>query len=400
MNEYRNDFPMLKQNFVYLNSASTALKPQVVMDAMDDYYNNYGVNTNRGVDSIGYMVTNKYEAVRKKIASFLNAKESEIIFTRGTTDGLNMVARFCEPMIEENDEIIVSIHEHHANFVPWQQLCKRKKAKLIMVKTKLDGTVDLDDLKKCMNAHTKIVALNHMSNVFGGVNSLSKIASIVHEYPAYFVVDGAQGIVHEQVDVEQMDVDFYAFSGHKLYGPTGVGVLYGKYNILKQMEPVNYGGEMIDIVRVDKTTFKEPPYCFEAGTMMIAEVLGLGASLDYVQAIGYSKMNDYVKKLRRYFIERLLIEIPNIQIYNRDIAESNFITFNIKGIHAHDVASHLDRNKIIVRAGHHCASPLMEYLKVASTIRISLAFYNTKEECDRVVEVLKGVGDYLNVLFQ
>lgn len=400
MNEYRKDFPMLKQGYIYFNSASTALKPQIVIDAINEYYEKYSVNTNRGVDSLGYMVTNKYEQTRNKIAKFMNANANEIIFTRGTTAGLNLVARFLESKISEGDEIIVSIHEHHANFIPWQQLCMRKKAKLILVKTYRDGTVDLDDFKRKINFNTKIVALNHISNVFGGINPLKDIATIVHQYNAYFVVDGAQGIVHEQVDVKDLDIDFYAFSGHKIYGPTGVGVLYGKYSILENMEPAEYGGEMIDVVTLNKTTFKKPPYCFEAGTMMIAEVLGLGKAIDYIQSIGYSKMNEHVKQIRHYLIERLTQEIKDIQIYNRDIVDSNLITFNIKGIHSHDVASHLDSKKIIIRAGHHCASPLMEYLGVASTIRVSLAFYNTKEECDQLVGALKEVGDYLNVLFK
>lgn len=400
MNEYRKDFPMLKQPYVYFNSASTALKPQVVIDAMNNYYEKYSVNTNRGVDSLGYVVTNKYEATREKIARFMNANSNEIIFTRGTTNSLNLIARFLESTIQPGDEIIVSVHEHHANFIPWQQLCIRKNASLKLVKTKEDGTVDLDDLKKIINENTKVVALNHISNVFGGINPLKEISKIVHQYSAYFVVDGAQGIVHEQIDVKNMDVDFYAFSGHKIYGPTGIGILYGKYSILEKMEPVEYGGEMIDVVTLNQTTYKKPPYCFEAGTMMIAEVLGLGKAIDYVEKIGYQKMNHHVKQLRNYLIERLIREVKDIQIYNKNIVDSNLVTFNIKGIHSHDVASHLDNQKIIVRAGHHCASPLMEYLGVASTIRISLAFYNTKEECDKLVESLKEVGDYLNVLFK
>ncbi|MDD3341020.1 MAG: cysteine desulfurase [Bacilli bacterium] len=400
MHEYRNDFPMLKQNYIYFNSASTALKPQSVIDAMNEYYEKYSVNTNRGVDSLGYMVTKKYENVREDIAQFMNAKAEEIIFTRGTTSSLNMVAKFLEPSIQENDEIIVSIHEHHANFVPWQQLCHRKKAILKIVKTKIDGTVDLDDLQNIMSEKTKIVALNHISNVFGGINPIKEIAKIVHKYPAYLVIDGAQGIVHEKVDMQEMDADFYAFSGHKIYGPTGIGVLYGKYDILEKMEPVEYGGEMIDIVTVDKTTYKKPPYCFEAGTMMIAEAIGLGKAIQYINSVGYEKMNTHVKEVRNYLIKKLTTEVKDIVIYNRNIVDSNLVTFTIKGIHSHDVASHLDSKKIIVRAGHHCASPLMESLGVTSTIRVSLAFYNTKEECDKLVNALKEVGDYLNVLFK
>lgn len=398
MKNYREDFPMLKKEYIYFNNASTAYKPTKVIDAIRDYYENYSVNTNRGVDSLGYGVTQKYEQTRDKIAKFINASPSEIVFTRGTTDSLNLVANSFGEIVEAGDEIIVSIHEHHANFLPWQELCKRKQAKLVIVNV-LDGKVDLEDLKSKINQKTKIVAFYHTSNVFGGTNNLKEIAQIVHQHEAYLVVDGAQGIVHEKVDVKETNIDFYAFSAHKLYGPTGVGILYGKKELLKEMYPVTFGGEMINIVGLETSTYKDAPYKFEAGTMMIAEVLALGEAIDYVNSIGHEEMARRVYELRNYLTYRLLNEIPNIEIYNKNIKDSSLITFNIKGIHAHDVSSFLDSHKIIVRAGHHCASPLMEILKVSSTIRISLAFYNTKEECDKLIEVLKKVGDYINVLF-
>ncbi|MDD3393004.1 MAG: aminotransferase class V-fold PLP-dependent enzyme, partial [Bacilli bacterium] len=335
MNEYRQDFPMMNKKYVYFNSASTAYKPQAVIDEIKKYYENYSVNTNRGVDSLGYQVTQKYENVRKQVANFIGARNQEIVFTRGTTDGLNLVAQGLAEKIVEGDEIIVSYHEHHANFLPWQELCHKKNAKLIIVDV-INGQVDIEGLKNKINTKTKIVAFYHTSNVFGGTNDLSAIAQLVHKYNAYFVVDGAQGIVHEKIDVKKTDIDFYAFSGHKLFGPTGVGVLYGKYELLDDMYPITFGGEMIDIVGLEKTTYKKAPYKFEAGTMMIAEVLGLGAALTYVNNIGYEKMKTQVNMLHDYLITRLKQEIQGIEIYNINVEGSSLITFNIKDIHAHD----------------------------------------------------------------
>lgn len=395
-----NNFPMLKKDYIYFNSASTALKPKVVIDKIVDYYENYSVNTNRGVDSLGYKVTMMYEEVRETVADFIGAEAKEIIFTRGTTESLNLVASsFGEYILKPEDEVIVSIHEHHANFIPWQELCKRVGAKFIIVPTKEDGTVDKDILETYMNEKTKIVALNHVSNVFGGTNDLKELAKVVHKYNAYFVVDGAQGIVKERINLKDLDVDFYAFSGHKLYGPMGVGVLFGKYNLLEKMYPIMFGGEMIDVVKVDNTTYKKPPYCFEAGTMMIPEILALGDAIKYVENITYEKIEQHIKELRSYLVDKLTNEIDNIEILNKDIIDSHLITFNIKGIHAHDVASHLDKYKIIVRAGHHCAEPLLNSLGCSSLVRISFGIYNTKEDCDKLIEVLKKAGDYIDVLF-
>lgn len=400
MKEYRNDFPMLNEDYIYFNNASTTYKPQVVIDSINNYYSKFSVNTNRGIDSLGYKVTSMYENTRKIVADFIGSKENEIVFTRGTTESLNLVARtFGEQVLSKDDEIIVSIFEHHANFITWQELASKVGAKLVIVKTDDNGLVDLDDLKEKVNTKTKIVALNHTSNVFGGSNKLKEIAQIVHEKGAYFVVDGAQGIVHERINVKELDVDFYAFSGHKLYGPMGVGCLYGKYELLTSMPPLFYGGEMIDMVSVEKSTYKKPPYRFEAGTMMVPEVIGLGVAINYLLEIGYDKINYYIYNLREYLVSRLKNEIPGIVIYNYDIKNTNLITFNIKDIHAHDVASYLDSKKIIVRAGHHCAEPLMTHLCLTSTVRISLSFYNTKEECDYVVDTLKKVGDFINVIF-
>ena len=400
MNKYRKDFPMLDKDYIYFNNASTSLTPTVVIDSMVDYYTNFGVNINRGVDSLGYKVTEKYELVRSKVAAFIGCAKGEVIFTRGTTDSLNLIAQsFGNLVINDCDEIVVSVVEHHANFIPWQELCNKVGASLVVVPVSDDGIVKPDDLLKVMNNKTRIVALNHVSNVMGGINNIRELAKIVHQFNAYFVVDGAQGIVQEKINVHDLDVDFYAFSGHKMYGPMGVGVLFGKQELLKKMPPIVFGGEMIDTVSIEKTTYKEAPYKFEAGTMMIPEVLGLGVAIDYINNIGIEKINNYVTELRSYLVSKLLEEINDIEIYNKNIVDSNLVTFNIKNIHAHDVASLLDKEKIIVRAGHHCAEPYMTALNVVATVRVSLAFYNTFEECDKLVEVLKKAGDYIDVLF-
>ncbi len=400
MNKYRKDFPMLKQDYVYFNNASTSLKPKIVIDSIVDYYTKYGVNTNRGVDSLGFNVTEKYEQVRNKVANFIGCDKDEVIFTRGATDSLNLVANsFGNLIINEGDEIVVSVVEHHANFIPWQELCKKKGAKLVLVPVLEDGTVTPENLIKVMTDKTKIVALNHVSNVMGGINNLSELSKVVHQFNAYFIVDGAQGIVHDKINVNKFGIDFYAFSGHKMYGPMGVGVLYGKKELLNVMPPVVFGGEMIEVVTLEKSTYKKAPHKFEAGTMMVPEVIGLGVAIDYINKIGLKNINDYVKELRDYLVTKLLKEIKNIEIYNINNKDSGLVTFNIKNIHAHDVASLLDKEKIIVRAGHHCAQPYMNELNVMATIRVSLAFYNTFEECDKLVLVLKKAGDYIDVLF-
>ena len=394
----RDDFPMLKEKYIYFNNASTTFKPNVVLENTKTFYTNYNSNLNRGIDSLAYFATKEFEDSRKKVANFINANSNEIVFTRGTTDSINMVANSLEKNINENDEIIVSIIEHHSNFVPWQKLCERKNAKLIVLNIDENGLINLDELKAKLSSKTKIVALNHVSNTMGGRNNIKEISKIVHNYNALFLVDGAQGITNTKVDVKDMDIDFYTFSSHKIYGPMGVGVLYGKKEILDTMEPTSYGGEMVDSVSINSTTYKETPYKFEAGTMMVPGVIGLGTAIDYITNIGVDNIHNYIKELRNYLINRLN-EIENIKIYNKNNIDSSIVLFNIDNIHSHDIGSLLDKYNIIVRAGHHCAEPFMNYLKVDSTVRISLSFYNTKEEVDKLIEVLMKAGDFLNELF-
>ncbi len=394
----RDDFPMLKEKYIYFNNASTTFKPYAVLDNTKNFYTNHNSNLNRGIDSLAYYATNMFEESRKTVAKFINAFSNEIIFTRGTTDSINMVARSIEDLINEGDEIIVSIIEHHSNFVPWQKLAIRKKAKFIVLDVDSNGLVDLVNLENNMSNKTKIVALNHVSNTFGGRNNIKEISKIVHKYNALLLIDGAQGITNEKVDVKEMDIDFYAFSSHKLYGPMGVGVLYGKKEILDSLEPPYYGGEMVGSVTISNTTYKDTPYKFEAGTMMVPGVLGLSTSIEYINNIGFDKIHSYIKDLRSYLVFNLK-QIDNIQIYNELNTDSSIVLFNIKGIHSHDIGSLLDKYNIIVRAGHHCAEPFMNYLKVDSTVRISLSFYNTKQEVDLLINVLKKAGDFINELF-
>lgn len=394
----RNDFPMLKEKYIYFNNASTTFKPYPVLEETKSFYLHHNSNLNRGIDSLSYYATDMFEKSRIKVANFINANKNEIVFTRGTTDSINMVANSLEEIVNEDDEIIVSIIEHHSNFVPWQKLAKRKNAKLIVLNVDNNGIINLEELNNKLTNKTKIVAINHVSNTMGGRNNLKEISKLVHKYNALFLVDGAQGIINEKVDVKDMDIDFYAFSSHKIHGPMGVGVLYGKKEILDKMEPTTYGGEMVDSVSIEDTTYKETPYKFEAGTMMIPGVIGLGIAIDYINNIGFDNIHNYIKDLRGYLINKLK-EIDNIIIYNEFNLDSSIVLFNIKGIHSHDIGSLLDKYNIIVRAGHHCAEPFMNYLNVDSTVRISLSFYNTKEEIDKLIDVLMKAGDFIDELF-
>lgn len=394
----REDF-VTKNEYVYLNSASTSYINKYSLEAMNDYYTKLGANAGRGIDSLGYEVTTKIEDTRKVVADYLGVVSEEVIFTRGTTDSLNLVARsFGELKIEENDEIIVSVAEHHSNFLPWQELAKRKKAKLIVLNLDQDQGVSLSELREKISDKTKIVAINHSSNVLGSINNLREISEIVHDSGAFLVVDGAQGILHEKINLRELNIDFYAFSAHKIYGPKGVGVLVGKRELLEQMEPLVYGGEMVLEVGNSTSKYKESPYKFEAGTMMIPEIIGMGVAIKYVEEIGIDEINKHIKRLRDYTLKEMKKRRSDLIIYSEN-DNSNLITFNVKDIHSHDVASYLDSNKIILRAGHHCCEPLMKYLNVSSTLRVSFGIYNTLEDCDKFLDVLERMDDYLNVFF-
>lgn len=397
--EYRKDFPILEQEvngnpLVYFDTTATSQTPVQVIQAMSEYYEKYNSNVHRGVHTLGTKATEGYENARMKVRQFINAKRfGEIVFTRGTTAALNLAARsFGEMVVESGDEIVVTEMEHHANLVPWQELAKRKGAKLVFIPLEDNGTILAESVEQVITDKTKIVAIAHVSNVLGTINDIKSIAAVAHAHDAYIVVDGAQAVPHMAVDVQDLNVDFYAFSAHKMLGPTGIGVLYGKSEHLNQMEPVEYGGDMIDFVEKESSTWTEIPVKFEAGTPMIAEAIGFGAAIDYITEVGPENISAYEDELTAYAMKRMR-EIDGIDIYGPDV-RAGLITFNLEGVHPHDLSTALDADGIAVRAGHHCAQPLMKFLGVSSTARASFYFYNNKEEIDRFIESLKRTKEF------
>src|SRR5699024_8367928 len=389
------------KDLIYLDTSATSQTPLKVIEAMNDYYREYNSNVHRGVHTLGTKATDAYEKARMKVRSFINAKRfEEIVYTRGTTAAINLVARsFGDLVIEEGDEIVVNEMEHHANIVPWQQLAKRKGAKLVFIPLEEDGTIALDSVKAAMSNKTKIVAITHVSNVLGTINDIKSIAEIAHAHNAYISVDGAQAVPHMAVDVQDLDVDFYAFSGHKMLGPTGIGILYGKAELLDKMEPIEYGGDMIDYVYKTDATWTDLPVKFEAGTPMIAEADGLHAAIDYIEELGLDNIHDYEQTLVGYAYDKMS-EIEGIEIYGPDKDNrAGLITFNLTGVHPHDLATALDSEGIAVRAGHHCAQPLMKWCNAHSTARASFYLYNTKEEIDQFIESLEKTKEFFSYEF-
>lgn len=398
----KKDFPILFQEIndeplVYLDNAATSQKPQQVLDALKTYYQRDNANVHRGVHTLAERATAKYELARQKVKTFINAKETaEVLFTRGTTTSLNWVAKsFGEANVNEGDEIVISYMEHHSNIIPWQQLAKKQKATLRYIELAPTGELDLASAKKLITTKTKIVAITHVSNVLGVVNPIAELTEIAHQVGAVMVVDGAQSVPHMAVDVQQLDVDFYAFSGHKMLAPTGIGVLYGKRSLLEKMEPIEFGGEMIDFVYLEDSTWKELPWKFEAGTPNIAGAIGLGAAIDYLTEVGMEDIHHYEQELVAYVVPKLQ-EIPGITIYGpTDPAKrTGVITFNLEGVHPHDLATAMDMEGVAVRAGHHCAQPLMNYLEVNSTARASFYFYNTKSDADTFIKALLATKEF------
>lgn len=398
----KKDFPILFQEIndeplVYLDNAATSQKPQQVLDALNTYYQRDNANVHRGVHTLAERATAKYEMARQKVKTFINAKETaEVLFTRGTTTSLNWVAKsFGEANVNEGDEIVISYMEHHSNIIPWQQLAKKQKATLRYIELTPTGELDLASAKKLITAKTKIVAITHVSNVLGVVNPIAELTEMAHQVGAVMVVDGAQSVPHMAVDVQQLDVDFYAFSGHKMLAPTGIGVLYGKRSLLEKMEPIEFGGEMIDFVYLEDSTWKELPWKFEAGTPNIAGAIGLGAAIDYLTELGMEDIHHYEQELVAYVLPKLQ-EIPGITIYGpTDPAKrTGVITFNLEGVHPHDLATAMDMEGVAVRAGHHCAQPLMNYLEVNSTARASFYFYNTKSDADTFIKALLATKEF------
>lgn len=398
----RNDFPILFQEvndepLVYLDNAATTQKPKQVLDVLRHYYETDNANVHRGVHTLAERATADYENSREKVRAFINAKETaEVLFTRGTTTGLNWLARsYGDAFIKDGDEIVISYMEHHSNIIPWQQLAQRSGATLRYLPLTAEGFIDLDEAKTIINEKTAIVSLAYVSNVLGVINPIKELATLAHSNGAVMIVDGAQATPHMQVDVQALDADFFVFSGHKMCGPTGIGVLYGKRSLLEQMEPVEFGGEMIDFVRLYESTWKELPWKFEAGTPNIAGAIALGGAIDYLNEIGMDTIHQYEQELVAYVLPKLQA-IGGVTIYGPQDPEhhTGVIAFNLDGIHPHDVATALDMEGVAVRAGHHCAQPLMNYLDIPATARASFYFYNTKADADRLVQAIQATKEF------
>jgi cysteine desulfurase/selenocysteine lyase len=402
--EIRELFPILKQEvnghpLVYLDSAATSQKPLQVIEAVDRYYREYNSNVHRGVHTLGTLATDGYEGAREKVRKFINAKETaEVIFTRGTTTALNFVAQgYARNFIGEGDEIVITQVEHHSNFIPWQQVAKMTGATLKFIPLQADGTITVEAAEQTITPKTKLVAMGYVSNVLGSINPVKEVAQIVHRYGGVMVVDGAQAAPHLKVDVQDLDCDFFAFSGHKMAGPTGIGVLYGKRQLLEKMEPVEFGGEMIDFVDLYDSTWKELPWKFEGGTPIIAGAIGLGAAIDFIESIGMDAIRDHERKLVGYAMEQLRT-IEGLTIYGPE-ERSGLVTFTMQEAHPHDIATVLDTEGIAIRAGHHCCQPLMKWLNVSSTARASFYLYNTEEDVDALVKALIKTKEYFGNVF-
>ncbi|PFK37827.1 cysteine desulfurase [Bacillus cereus] len=399
IHEIRKQFPILDQKvngkqLVYFDSAATSQKPIQVIETLERYYKEYNSNVHRGVHTLGTKATDAYEGAREKVRKFINAKSmEEIIFTRGTTTALNTIAAsYGLENVKEGDEIVISYMEHHSNIIPWQQVAKKTGATLKYLPLQPDGTISIEDARQTITPNTKIVSIMYVSNVLGTINPVKEIGAIAHQNGAIMVVDGAQSTPHMKVDVQDLNCDFYALSAHKMCGPTGIGALYGKKELLNNMEPIEFGGEMIDFVDLQESTWKELPWKFEAGTPIIGNAIGLGAAIDFLEEIGLDNIEKHEHELAQYALERLS-EVDGVTIYGPK-HRAGLVTFNIEDVHPHDVATVLDVEGIAVRAGHHCAQPLMKWLKASSTARASFYLYNTKEEIDTFVESLIKTKEY------
>ena len=390
----RADFPILSEKvngkpLVYFDNGATSQKPQVVIDAISKYYEEYNANIHRGVHTLSQLATDAYEVSRGKIQKHLNAKfPHEVIFTSGTTHAINTVASGISSMIKAGDEVLVSALEHHSNIVPWQMLCERTGAILKVIPMNDKGELVLSEYDKLLSDKTKIVAVNHISNALGTINPIEYLIEKAHQYGAAVLIDGAQATPHLKPDVQALDCDFYVFSGHKICGPTGVGILYGKEAWLNKLQPFQGGGEMIATVSFEKTTYAELPHKLEAGTPNIEGGIVLGTAIDYLNEIGFDNIAAYEQELLDYATEKLL-EIEGLKIFGTATNKASVISFNVAEIHPYDIGTIIDKLGIAVRTGHHCAQPIMDYYSIPGTIRASFAFYNTKEEIDIFVDALK-----------
>jgi len=395
MEQYRKDFKILdqmvyKRPLVYFDNAATTQKPQIVIDAISEYYENYNSNIHRGVHYLSQQATDQFEQARKTIQHYINAKHShEIIFTKGTTESINLVAQtFGMSFLNPGDEVLISEMEHHANIVPWKMICDLKRATLKVIPMNEVGELEFDQIERLITSKTKILAITHTSNVLGTINPIKKIIQIAHSKGVPVLVDGAQAVSHSKVDVQELDADFYAFSGHKMYAPMGIGVLYGKEEWLNKLPPYQGGREMIGKVTFEEITYNELPFKFEAGTPNVEGVLGLEKAIQYIQSIGIEKIANYEQGLLNYLMDRMK-EIPNIHYYGLSKEKVAVLSFNVGDIHPYDLGVILDQMGIAVRTGHHCAQPIMDKFNIPGTIRVSLALYNTKAEIDLFMDALK-----------
>lgn len=390
----RSDFPLLESNkeIVYLDSAATSIKPQIVIDKINEYYTKYGVNIHRGVYDLSGIATNEYEELRNVVAKFINSKPEEVVYTKGTTDGLNKLAYMLEDQIQENDEIIVSLLDHHSAIMPWQNIANKKHAKLIFIPLNENNQITVENFKKCLSKNTKIVALTHVSNVLGVISPAKEITTLAHEAGAIVILDGAQSVPHMPINVRELDIDFLAFSGHKMLAPTGTGILYGKYKLLNALNPVEFGGDMNDGVEMYESTYKDAPEKFEAGTQNIEGVIAYKKAIEYLSNIGMDNVHNHSKELAKYVVEHIK-DNSLIELYTKD-PESGIVTFNIRDVHPHDVATFLSSYNICIRAGHHCAQLITHHLGCMGTVRASFYIYNTLDDAKKLVEAINAATDY------
>ena len=383
----RQEFPIFSsKELIYLDSAATTQKPHSVIKSIEEYYLESNANVHRGAYKLAQKATDLYERTRKAIKGFIHAaSEQEIIFTRGTTESINLVAySYLDQVLKKGDNVIISAMEHHSNLVPWQAACKRKHAELRIIPMNQAGELDMETFSNLLDNRTKMVAVVHISNSLGTVNPIEKIIQLAHQQGVPVLVDAAQSIAHTPIDVQTLDCDFLAFSGHKMYGPTGIGILYGKKHLLETMEPWQFGGEMIRLVRFEETTFNQLPYKFEAGTPNIAGAAGLGAAVQFINQLDRTEMESYLKKLRQN-AENRLREIPGVNIIGTAQQKSGIISFTYKRVHPHDISTIFDEKHIAVRSGHHCCQPVMQFYQIPGTTRISLGMYNTEDDIDKMV---------------
>ncbi len=402
----KKDFPILEQEvngkkLVYLDSSATSQTPIQVTDSIVDYYNRYNSNVHRGVHTLGTLATDAYEKARETVRRFINARYfEEVVFTRGTTTAINLVAHsYGDANVSEGDEIVVTQMEHHANIVPWQQLAKRTGATLKFIPMSDSGELEKEAIDNTITDNTKIVAVTHVSNVLGTINDVKYIAEVAHQHDAVIAVDGAQSAPHMKVDVQDLDVDFFSFSGHKMLGPTGIGALHGKRHLLDKMEPIEFGGDMIDFVGLEDATWTDLPTKFEAGTPLIAEAIGFAEAIRYIDELGLEEIHQHEYELVNYAYNEMS-KIEGLEIYGPSPEKrAGLITFNVEGVHPHDLATALDSEGVAVRAGHHCAQPLMKWLNQSSTARASFYVYNTTEDVDKLIQALYRTKEFFSYEF-